>query len=72
MKNFLSIFKHMNVLDWVLAIAFIALASYAVFLVFPPNGWIFGFLAGLLLLYLAKKRRDRLAEHNHQNSNQNN
>ena len=69
MEKFLSIFKHMNFIDWVLAAAFAALVSYAVYLVFPPYGWMFGLPASLLLLYIAKHRRDRLSEQHHKNQN---
>jgi len=62
MKKFLSIFENMNALDWVLAVLIIALLAYAVNLIFPPNGWMIGIVAALLLLYIAKRRRDRLTK----------
>jgi len=62
MKKYLSIFENMNALDWVLAVLIIALLAYAVNLIFPPNGWMIGIVAALLLLYIAKRRRDRLTK----------
>jgi hypothetical protein len=60
MKSFLSFFANMKWIDWLLAAAFVALIGYAVYLIFPPYGWIFGVAAALLLLFIAKRRRDRL------------
>jgi hypothetical protein len=60
MKKYLSIFKNMNVVDWVLAVLFVALVAIAVNLLFPPTGWLLGIPAALVLLYIAKKRRDRI------------
>ncbi len=60
MNLFRGLFKDMNTLDWVLAIAFIACVAYLVYLIFPPNGWWIGLVAALLLLFIAKRRRDRL------------
>lgn len=60
MRKYLSIFKNMNIVDWILAALVIALLAYAVNLVFPPNGWMIGIVAALLLLFIAKKRRDNL------------
>lgn len=62
MKKYLSIFENMSAVDWVLAILIAGLLAYAVNMVFPPNGWMIGILAALLLLYIAKHRRDRLAK----------
>lgn len=62
MKKYLSIFKNMNIVDWVLAILIVGLVAYAVNRIFPPNGWMIGIVAALLLLYIAKKRRDRLTK----------
>jgi uncharacterized membrane protein AbrB (regulator of aidB expression) len=62
MKKYLSIFKNMNIVDWVLAILIISLVAYAVNSIFPPNGWMIGIAAALLLLYIAKKRRDHLTK----------
>jgi hypothetical protein len=60
MKKYFSIFNNMNIIDWVLAILFIVLVAFAVNLIFPPSGWILGIPAAILLLYIAKKRRDRI------------
>lgn len=52
----------MNTIDWVLAVLITALLAYAVNLIFPPNGWMIGIAAALLLLFIAKKRRDGLTK----------
>ncbi len=62
MKKYLSIFKNMNTIDWVLAVLITALLAYAVNLIFPPNGWMIGIVAALLLLFIAKRRRDQLSK----------
>ncbi len=62
MKKYLSIFKNMNIIDWILAVLIIALVAYAVNLIFPPNGWMIGIVAALLLLFIAKRRRDHLTK----------
>ncbi|MBA4384038.1 MAG: hypothetical protein C0410_04825 [Anaerolinea sp.] len=62
MKKYFSIFENMSTVDWVLAILITGLLAYAVNMVFPPNGWMIGILAALLLLYIAKRRRDRLTK----------
>jgi hypothetical protein len=62
MKKYFSIFENMNTFDWVLAVLIIGLLAYAVNLIFPPNGWMIGIVAALLLLYIAKRRRDRLTK----------
>jgi len=50
----------MTPVDWMLAalftIAVVALAQSF----FPPFGWLIGLVVALGLLYLAKRRRDRL------------
>ncbi len=62
MNSFLKIFSGMNVIDWILAAAITGLLAYAVNLVFPPNGWMIGIAVALLLLVIAKIRRDRLTK----------
>jgi hypothetical protein len=62
LKVFISFFAGMKFIDWVLAAAFIGLLAYAVNLIFPPNGWMIGIAAALLLLFIAKRRRDRLSK----------
>jgi uncharacterized oligopeptide transporter (OPT) family protein len=56
----LKIFNNMTLVDWLLGAAFTALVAYLVNSLFPPYGWGIGILVSLLLLYLAKKRRDNL------------
>lgn len=62
MKSFLNYFRNMKILDWVLAAAFTTLVAYSVNLIFPPNGWMIGIAAALLLLFIAKRRRDALSK----------
>jgi hypothetical protein len=53
-----SIFANMNWLDWILAVAFTAALAFIGSLFLPKSGWALGALVGLVLLYLAKRRRD--------------
>jgi len=53
-----SLFANMNWLDWLLVIGFTALLAFIANLFLPTYGWPLGAIAGLALLYLAKKRRD--------------
>ncbi len=62
MKKYLSIFKNMKAVDWFLVVLIVVLIAYAANLIFPPNGWMIGIVAALLLLFLAKIRRDRLTK----------
>jgi len=62
MKKYLSIFNNMNIFDWILAAIITGLLAYAINLIFPPNGWMIGIVAALILLFLAKKRRDQLTK----------
>lgn len=62
MNKFLSVFKNMNLVDWVLAAVFTTLVAYVVNSFFPPRGWLIGVAVSLVLLYLAKRRRDNLAQ----------
>lgn len=64
LKKYFSVFKNMKAVDWILVVLIIALIAYAANLIFPPNGWMIGVLAALLLLILAKRRRDRLIKGN--------
>ncbi len=50
----------MTFLDWLLAVMFIGLVSFLIQSFFAPYGWLIGMAAALGLLYLAKRRRDRL------------
>ena len=63
MNKVFSVFKNMSLLDWVLAAAFTALVAYVVNSFFPPQGWLIGVAVSLVLLYLAKRRRDSLSQH---------
>ena len=60
MKFFKGLLNDMNALDWVLAAAFLACVAYLVHTIFPPHGWWIGLVAALVLLVIAKRRRDRL------------
>lgn len=55
-----AIFRNMTMLDWLLAIMFIGLVTFLVQSFYPPYGWLIGLAVALVLLYLAKRRRDRL------------
>ena len=55
-----SILKNMTWLDWLLVVLFTGLVALLVNSFFPPYGWAIGMAAALLLLYLAKRRRDNL------------
>ena len=57
-----AIFKNMTILDWLLAVVFIGLVTFLVQSFFPPFGWLIGLAVALGLLYLAKRRRDKLME----------
>jgi uncharacterized membrane-anchored protein len=58
LKSFRSIFSGMTLLDWILAAAFTILVALLVNSFFPPYGWMIGVPAALLLLFLAKRKRD--------------
>lgn len=54
-----SIFRHMNWLDWIVAVCFIGLlAALGYILVLQTYGLFLGAAAAIMLLYMAKKRRD--------------
>lgn len=55
-----EIFKNLTWLDLVLIIAFVVLVAYLVQSFFPPYGWAIGVVAALGLIFLAKRRRDKL------------
>ena len=54
------LFSNMTLLDWLLATVFTAVVATLVQTLFPPYGWLIGIVISLGLLYLAKRRRDRL------------
>lgn len=55
-----SLFANLTLTDWLLAVAFTAVVTLLVQLTFPPYGWLIGIIIALGLLYLAKRRRDKL------------
>jgi hypothetical protein len=55
-----AVLKNLTLLDWVLIAAFTVLVVVLVQLMFPPYGWAIGLVAALFLLFLAKRRRDKL------------
>lgn len=50
----------MSISDWILAASFTTLVAIMVNLLFPPNGWMIGIAASLALIFIAKRKRDRL------------
>ena len=61
MENEPSLFSNLTAADWLLAALFAAVVALLVQLTFPPHGWLIGIVIALGLLYLAKRRRDKLA-----------
>lgn len=57
-----SLFSNMSPVDWLLAAVFIGVVVYLAQSYFPPWGWLMGLVVSLGLLYLAKRRRDRMRE----------
>ncbi len=57
-----SLFSNMTPIDWLLAAVFTGVVVYLAHSFFPPWGWLIGLVVGPGLLYLAKRRRDRLQE----------
>lgn len=55
-----SLFSNMSPVDWLLAAAFTGVVVYLGQSFFPPWGWLIGLIVALGLLYLAKRRRDRM------------
>lgn len=53
-----SLFSHMDAVDWILAASFLGLLAFIGSLLLPTHGWLAGLLIALVLLYLAKTRRD--------------
>lgn len=56
-----TIFSGMKAVDWVLAVGFAALLTYSINRMFPPSGWAIGLVLSLVLLYIAKRKRDGLS-----------
>ena len=55
-----SLFSNMTLADWLLAAVFTTVVAVLVQLNFPPYGWLIGIVIALGLLYLAKRRRDKM------------
>lgn len=55
-----SLFSNMTLVDWFLAAAFTLVLALLGNTLFPGYGWLIGALVGLILLYLAKRRRDSM------------
>ncbi len=53
-------FSNMTLLDWLLAAAFTLVLAFLGSTLLPSYGWLIGILVALILLYLAKRRRDTL------------
>ena len=62
MKKPPSLFSNLTALDWLLAVFFTAIVVFLAQSFFPPWGWLIGLVVALGLLYLAKRRRDRLQQ----------
>ncbi len=52
--------EDMNLLDWVLAAAFVLVLVFLGNALLKPGGWLAGLFAAITLLYLAKRRRNEL------------
>ena len=48
--------KSMNLLDWVLAAAFVGLLTFAFWLILPDYGWAIGIVLGGYLIYRNYRR----------------
>ena len=59
----------MNLLDWVLAAAFVGLLTFAFWLILPDYGWAIGIVLGGYLIYRAKRKRDALLKQQQENQN---
>jgi len=62
MEKIPGVFQGLNWIDWLLAVLFTSIVSLLVNSFFPPYGWAIGILIAVGLLYLAKRKRDRLKE----------
>jgi uncharacterized membrane protein AbrB (regulator of aidB expression) len=60
MNNNSPLFSNMTPADWLLAALFTFIVAFLLQSFFPPFGWLIGILVSLGLLYLAKRRRDKL------------
>lgn len=59
-----SFFRNLTLADWLLAGLFLLVLMFLGNSLAPGIGVLIGLLAGLALLYLAKRRRDRMQERN--------
>jgi hypothetical protein len=57
-----NVFQGLNWLDWLLAALFTGIVALLLNSFFPPYGWAIGILVAFGLLYLAKRKRDRLKD----------
>ncbi len=55
-----DLFSNMTLLDWLLAAAFTLVLALLANTLLPGYGWLIGVLAAVILLYLAKRRRDTM------------
>ena len=55
-----KLFSGMTLIDWFLAAGFTLVLALLGYSLSPDFGWLIGILAALGLLYLAKRRRDRM------------
>jgi hypothetical protein len=55
-----NLFSNMTPVDWLLAAGFTLVLALLGNSLFPRLGWLIGVLVALGLLYLAKRRRDRM------------
>jgi hypothetical protein len=53
----------MDTLDWLLAAGMLISAGAVFYFLLPPYGALLGLALGGLLVYVAKKRRDKLQKH---------
>ena len=58
--KFIKFFQNMSLLDWLLAVVFIAVVALLVNSLLPVYGWLIGIVVALGLLFLAKRRRDSM------------
>ena len=57
-------FSDLSLLDWLLAAALVVVVSLLVNFLLPSYGWAVGIVIALALLFLAKRKRDRLKHPN--------
>jgi len=63
-----AFFSNLTPVDWGLAVLFTFIVAYLLQSFFPPFGWLIGIIVALGLLYLAKRRRDKLQSPPHEPS----